>query len=176
MTRFQDYNFPDNVKYIFLHPNSFYWVKESTAEQNGKKVLLLGFPDALTKNLDKDNVKLTFRSENLSLRENKPFLRLLTQNKLFDFIAPWKSDWKINAKLLNHDYSFIDQPYDHYIIKCFNFRNETEIDSILKSISELNGALEKLLEKDIFGDCKSCPDFLQSSITRRSKAFKSERN
>lgn len=176
MPKLTDYTFPDDLKYIFIEPNSLYWVKESIDKSTGEKIVYIGFPDLITKNFDTKKVKLAFRSENLLLREKKPFLRLLTSNKLFEFEAPWKSGWNINPELVNNNYSFIDEPYEHFIIKCYNIVKPSGIDSVLRTISELGGALERLVQKDVFGNCSDCPDLTQGFITRRNNGKKSERN
>ena len=173
MATITEFEFPDELQYIFIDPISFFWVKRQLNPANTEnQSLLLGFPEIITKNFNKDQLKFDFRSETLYLRENKPFLRLLTKNKLFEFVAPWKSQWQINPEIKNNLFTFLDQPYDQYIIKCSNFEDESKITQVLRPITELEDKIRLLLEKDMFSDCKDCPDLFQGSIKRRSNGFR----
>ena len=173
MTNISDYKFPSDLKYIFIDPISFFWIKKQVnVNQGGKTIYLLGFPEIITRNLNKDQLKFGFRSENLLLRENKPFLRLLTKNKLFEFLSPWKSNWTINPKIKNNIFSFLDHPYEEYIIECFDFEDQNKIESLFKSADELERPVSKILEKSSLNDCKDCPDLFQGSIVRRNSTFK----
>ena len=173
MTKIDDYKLPSDLKYVFIDPISFFWVKkQKDANQEGETAYLLGFPELITKNLNKNQLKFSFRSETLLLRENKPFLRLLTKNKLFEFLSPWKSDWTINPDIKSNNFSFLNHPYEEYIIKCFDFEDYNKIESLFKSINELEQPISKILEKGSFNDCKNCPDLFQGSIMRRNSAFK----
>ena len=173
MSKLIDYEFPSDLEYIFIDPITFFWVKrQTTPEPAGKHFLYLGFPELITKNFTHTQLKFGFRSEKLSLRENKPFLRLLTKNKLFEFLAPWKSNWQINPEIKNNNYFFVDNPYDQYIIQCTNFEDISKVEKTLKPFSEIEEQIKKLLEKDPFSDCRDCPDLLQGSITRRSNGFR----
>lgn len=168
MSKLKDYNYPDQLKYIILEPYSFFWVKKISEDDQRKGLILeLGFPEIITKNLVKDKLKFGFRSENLQLRKNKPFLRLLAKNKMFEFLAPFKCNWSINPNIKNNNFRFLDFPYEEYIIKCFNIENQDIIDTLLKNISELDQEILISLEKDLFKDCIECPDIFQGSITRR---------
>ncbi len=168
MSKLMDYNFPDNLQYIFLEPNSFFWIKKAQIDnQREDLVLELGFPEIITKNLVKGQLKFGFRSEKLRLREKKVFLRMLTRNKLFEFLSPFNCDWIINPNLKNNDFRFLDHPNEEFIIKCFNFEDKGNLELLLKNKFELEQIISRLEEKGMFNDCSSCPDLFQGSITRR---------
>ena len=173
MANYNGYFLPDNLQYIFIEPVSFYWVKKLfNASTNELQSIQLGFTELITKNLKKNELRFNFRSENLQLRGHKPFLRLLTRNKYFEFLSPWKCSWSINPDLKNS--SFIDHPYENYVIECHTFDSSESMDSQIKLQTELFSQITKLLEKDVFADCKDCPDFLQSTVTRRLNNSKPE--
>ena len=168
MDKMSKFKFPSDLNYIFIEPISFFWVKKVLeGQENNELVLKLGFPELITANLVKSQLKFGFRSENLNLREGKPFLRLLTKNKLFEFIAPFKCAWSINPKIKNNDFSFLENPYEEYVIKCFNIENPNRINSVLKSIQDLEKDLSSIIKKEVFEDCKDCPDLFQGSVVRR---------
>ena len=168
MTNYEDYFIPDELKYIFIEPISFFWAKKIIDQQtNELQSIIIGFTELMTKNLKKNELKFNFRSENLPLRLHKPFLRLLTRNKYFEFLSPWKCEWKINPELKN--LSFIDYPYEHYIIECYNLTPKDDVEKQLQPKRNFDSQIKYIIAKELFKDCKDCPDFLQSSATRRIK-------
>ena len=165
MVKIGSFYFPDDLHYIFIGPISFYWVKKITDPENtNHPMILLGFTELLTKNLNKNEIRLNFRSENLGLRLKKPFVRLLTKNKYFEFLSPWKSSFQINPSLKS---SFIAAPYENYILKCFDFEQSLDFTPLFQTIEDFSQDVLKMIEKETFKDCKECPDLFQSSITRR---------
>ena len=171
MDQINGFSFPENLHYIFIDPVSLFWVKEVPEDQNNHgKCYVLGFPELITNNLKKNELKFTFRTEKLNLRANKPFLRLLTRNKMFEFLSPWKCKFEINPEIKNNDFSFLDYPYDQYVIKCFDIEDTQEPEKRLTTIDNLEKAVKKLIEKESYNDCKDCPDFFETSVTRRLKS------
>lgn len=166
MAQISNYDFPTDYKYIFIEPISLFWAKrEENKNQSAKSSILLGFTELMTKTLNHNELKFTFRSESLMLRKNKPFLRLLTKNKMFEFLSPWKCDWEINPMIKQNDFSFLDYPYNQYVIKCFNIQGN--VDEPLTDLPMVEHEITKIIDKESFKDCKDCPDFFQSSVTRR---------
>lgn len=168
MTNYDEYFIPDDLKYIFIEPISLFWAKKVTNPQTQElQSIKIGFTELMTKNLKKDELRFNFRSENLPLRLHKPFLRLLTRNKYFEFLSPWRCEWTINPELKN--LSFIDHPYEHHIIECHNFAPKDDVEKQLQPKGNFDSQIKSMIAKELFKDCKDCPDFLQSSATRRIK-------
>lgn len=168
MKQFKGFPFPENLQYIFIEPVSLFWAKELPPEKgNSSKSIILGFPELITSNLKKNELKFTFRTEKLNLRANKPFLRLLTRNKMFEFLSPWKCKFEINPEIKNNDFSFLDYPYDQYIIKCFDIEDEKDPEKMFTPIKSLEQSINKLIEQESYNDCKNCPDLFETSVTRR---------
>jgi hypothetical protein len=169
-----NYFFPDDLKYIFCLPDSIFWVKKDLSDENSNNLtILLGLTELNTIGFE-NQIKFTFRSENLPLRENKAFLRILTANKLFDIVSPWKSRFIINPEIKDDNQKFLQNPYNHWLIKCFEFADENVVLDQLSLIFNLESNIKQLIEKNIFKDCKECPDLFQSSVTRRNLKNNSE--